>query len=110
MRAALNALTDELRRLKSAGVKTVAVSDESVAALRKGIAARKSGAATPTGDQKPETGNTPPVEESKNAAIAAPRPYEPPAPVIRAAVAPARSSELKPIPFTPPTVALPTGD
>jgi hypothetical protein len=35
MRTALHALTDELRRLKTAGVKTVAVSDESVAALRR---------------------------------------------------------------------------
>jgi uracil-DNA glycosylase len=41
MRHALHALTDELRRLKTAGVKTVAVSDESVATLRKIVAARK---------------------------------------------------------------------
>jgi uracil-DNA glycosylase len=40
MRNALHALTDELRRLKSAGVKTVAVSDDSVAALRKAIGGR----------------------------------------------------------------------
>jgi uracil-DNA glycosylase len=49
MRNALHALTDELRRLKSAGVKTVAVSDESVAALRKAV----SGRAKP-GSPKPE--------------------------------------------------------
>ena len=42
MRHALHALTDELRRLKTAGVKTVAVSDESVATLRKAIAAHRS--------------------------------------------------------------------
>ena len=40
MRNALHALTDELRRLKTAGVKTVAVSDESIAALRRVVAAR----------------------------------------------------------------------
>ena len=37
MRAALNAITDELRRLKTAGVKTVAVSDESLAALSRAV-------------------------------------------------------------------------
>ncbi len=37
---ALNALTDELRRLKTAGVKNVAVSDESIATLRRVVAAR----------------------------------------------------------------------
>lgn len=35
MRTALHAITDELRRLKSAGVKSVAVSDETVTALRR---------------------------------------------------------------------------
>lgn len=40
MQNALQALTDELRRLKSAGVKTVAVSDESLATLRRVVAAR----------------------------------------------------------------------
>jgi len=40
MRTALHALTDELRRLKTAGVKTVAVSSETVAALRRAMAAR----------------------------------------------------------------------
>ncbi|MBL9210663.1 MAG: uracil-DNA glycosylase, partial [Opitutaceae bacterium] len=38
MQHALQALTDELRRLKSTGVKTVAVSDEAVAALRRVVA------------------------------------------------------------------------
>ncbi|MFA6960001.1 MAG: uracil-DNA glycosylase [Opitutaceae bacterium] len=40
MRAALNALTDELKRLKSTGVTAVSVSPDSLAALRKVIAAR----------------------------------------------------------------------
>jgi uracil-DNA glycosylase len=40
MRQALEALTEELRRLKTVGVKTIAVSDESVAALRRLVAER----------------------------------------------------------------------
>lgn len=40
MRIALHALTDELRRLKTAGVKTVAVSEDTLAALRRVVAAR----------------------------------------------------------------------
>ncbi|HVU24243.1 MAG TPA: uracil-DNA glycosylase [Opitutus sp.] len=45
MRAALSILTEELRRLKSAGVKSVAVSDESLAQLRRAVAARGAGGA-----------------------------------------------------------------
>lgn len=41
MRLALQALTDELRRLKTAGVKNIAVSDASVAELRRVMAGRK---------------------------------------------------------------------
>lgn len=44
MHAALTALTEELRRLKASGVKTVSVSDESVAALRRVIGGRKAAA------------------------------------------------------------------
>jgi uracil-DNA glycosylase len=43
MRQALEALTEELRRLKTLGVKTVAVSDESVAALRRLVTERRAG-------------------------------------------------------------------
>ena len=67
MRAALTALTDELRRLKTAGVKTVAVADESVAALRRVIATRMA-AAPNLPVAKRET--TPPTPLAK--------PYEPP--------------------------------
>ena len=42
MRTALNVLTEELRRLKAAGVKSVSVSEDSVEALRKIVEARKS--------------------------------------------------------------------
>ena len=51
MRSVLQALTDELRRLKSGGVKTVPVSDQSLAALRRLTAERRE-----TGDRMPEAG------------------------------------------------------
>ena len=41
MRHALTVLTDELRRLKSSGVKSIVVSDESVAALRRVVEKRR---------------------------------------------------------------------
>ena len=43
MQHALQALTDELRRLKSTGVKTISVSEEAVAALRRVVAGRGAG-------------------------------------------------------------------
>jgi uracil-DNA glycosylase family 4 len=95
MRNALHALTDELRRLKHAGVKTVAVSDESIAALRKVVAARRAaepGAGKPeTGDRKPETHSRPLSPVSR-----------PPSPVVAAPATPT----LPP----PPTVVLPAGE
>ena len=99
MRAALTALTDELRRLKTAGVKTVAVSDESVATLRRVIAARN------TGNQKPAFAEA----AAGKPETAAPKSYEPPAPMIRPTAAAVRESSGAPIP-APPTVALPAGD
>lgn len=91
MRTALTALTDELRRLKTAGVKSVAVSDESVAALRRVIAGRAATRAIPA---------APPP--------AAAKPYEPPAMVF--AVKPAPAAPVgAPIP-APPSVVLPAGD
>ena len=104
MRTALQALTDELRRLKTAGVKTVAVSDESVAALRRIVQARARGFAAPAPADTPEPA----------AAVAAPRTaaaplktYEPPAPVYTPKPAPKPVGE--PLP-PPPTVSLPAGD
>jgi uracil-DNA glycosylase len=44
MRTALTALTDELRRLKADGVTSVSVSDESIATLRRVVAARRAAA------------------------------------------------------------------
>lgn len=45
MRSALTAITTELKRLKTAGVKDVAVSDDTLAALRRVVGARKAAVA-----------------------------------------------------------------
>ena len=95
MRAAIHALTDELQRLKTAGVRTVSVSDESVAALRQVVAARSAGL------RKADAGKAAPT-------AMAPKPYEPPALSIRAPVPVAKdlSASIPP----PPTVTLPAGN
>jgi DNA polymerase len=101
MQHALQAITDELRRLKTAGVKTVAVSDESVLALRRVIAARRAG-----GAPVPAPLERPPAAVAVGACSAAPAPEpaaKPPPPTVRAAV-PAVS--LPPA----PVVKLPDGD
>ena len=72
MRTALLALADELRRLKSAGVKTVAVSDASVAVLRNALAARASAAGTKPAVAKSE------AERVRPPAAAAIEPQSPP--------------------------------
>lgn len=102
MRTALHALNDELRRLKTAGVKSVSVSDETVAALRRAVAAqpgvpvgaRPSPAAAVAFVQEP----APPPVPVRPKAVAVPA--EPPAPAAAAAAA------LPPA----PTFALPAGD
>lgn len=96
MRHALQALTDELRRLKGAGVKTVAVSDEAVAALRRVVAGRAAAgvrhgnldtlraeapAPEPTARAAPPAW-TPPVRIAPPAAAAAPAVTLPAAPVV----------------------------
>ena len=100
MRAALTALTDELKRLKSTGVSSVAVSAESIAALRKVIAARS---------PKPVAA----IEKAvvaKEAAVretpASSAPNRSPEPAV-AAPKPAAAPRLLP---PPPVVTLPEGD
>ena len=84
MRAALSILTEELRRLKAAGVKSVAVSDESLAELRRaagkwsrGPASAKGygGQAAPTVYDEPrrDEGVAPPLK-SKPASMAGAKP------------------------------------
>jgi uracil-DNA glycosylase len=97
MRAALNALTDELKRLKSTGVTAVSVSAESLAALRKVVAARGALVAA----KVPAVAvTTEPVRPAVGTA-----PVRTPAPVP-AAPKPATESTLPP----PPVIILPAGD
>ena len=104
MRAALTALTDELRRLKTVGVKSVSVSDESLLALRRVIAARKAGA-------QPSTAVRPPAASSAAVPVASSAPamksYEPPAPFVAAKAAAAPTVSTLP---SPPKFTLPGGD
>jgi len=93
MRAVLQALTDELKRLKAAGVKTVAVSDQSVAALRRL-------AASHTGSGIPATGRLEATREPVAASA-----VRSPDPSIRNPVS-AIPDQLPP----PPVVTLPEGD
>lgn len=104
MRTALQALTDELRRLKTAGVKTVAVSDESVAALRRIVQARARGLVAPAPADTPEPAA---AVSAPRAAPAPVKPYEPPVPVYTPKPAPKPVGEALP---PPPTVTLPAGD
>lgn len=108
MRAALNALTDELKRLRASGQKTVVVSDESLAVLRQVVKAR--------GKRAVGTQQAPGVS-----ALPASRD---PAPVQAAAAEPAAPAYTTPRPkFTvkplepagealppPPKVTLPAGE
>jgi uracil-DNA glycosylase family 4 len=89
MRAVLTALTDELKRLKATGVRTVSVSDENLAALRGVVQRRHEGAGA-----------------SREIAATPGPPLSPP---------PASSSKGTARPSTsglplPPKVALPSGD
>eukprot|EP01012_Entosiphon_sulcatum_P026327 TRINITY_DN31756_c0_g1_i1.p2 TRINITY_DN31756_c0_g1~~TRINITY_DN31756_c0_g1_i1.p2 ORF type:complete len:306 (+),score=38.05 TRINITY_DN31756_c0_g1_i1:416-1333(+) len=93
MRTALNALTDELRRLRTAGVKTVAVSEETVAVLRRVIQARKGGSPKPAAETVP--------------APVAVKAYVPPAPAFVPKAAPKPDVALFP---PPPIFTLPVGD
>jgi DNA polymerase len=80
MRAVLTALTDELKRLKAAGVRTVSVSDESLGALHRMAERRRMAAGerpVPVEKKSPE-----PVGTSVPAPAAAPLSSLPPPPVV----------------------------
>lgn len=123
MRAALHALTDELRRLKTAGVKTVSVSDETVALLQRVVAARAKAA---PGVSAPATISgsdaAPTALPTRAAERLEPEPTIAPPPPAPAGVneAPARAKsvpvqavvpkvEIATLPATP-VVTLPAGD
>ena len=72
MRAALTALTDELRRLRADGVRSIAVSDESLATLRRIVETRRpagaTGTVTPAADAARSTAS-PSTEPARAAAF-----------------------------------------
>jgi DNA polymerase len=109
MRNALHALTDELRRLKTTGVKTIAVSDESLATLHRAMRARAGVAAANATNEVRETAPVPspmPImspTRSREAPISQPVAPAPPARVSLPAVA-------APMLPRPPEVKLPQGD
>lgn len=108
MRQALNALTEELRRLKTVGVKSIPVSEESVEALRRLVAARRT--SPPVVDVVEPAGETVPVAPEPRADAAPSEPRR--AASTRASVAPPKTAlpaGLAPIPAAP-LVTLPTGD
>ncbi len=114
MRAVLNTLIEELRRLKAAGVRTVAVSSESTASLRAVVVRR---AEAEAGGRKLQSENT----DRTSALDASSNPVRSPQPVLRAAggapsIPPPASRLASPAAATtaalppPPAVALPAGD
>ena len=96
MRAVLQAISEELLRLKAEGETTVAVTEETLAGLRALVAARA--AAAP----KPETAAAAPaaVAAVARAEVAAPSP-------TAAAVARPATTTIKPLPAAAPTASLP---
>ena len=109
MRQALSALTDELRRLKATGVKTVAVSEAALVAIHRAVGSwRQEGAglapAAVAGAVVPApAAATSPARVAAPEPIAAP-PRPPPAPAVMLPVVAAAS--LPPA----PTVTLPEGE
>jgi uracil-DNA glycosylase family 4 len=96
MHTALNALTSELKRLKTAGVKSVTVSEESLDALRRLVASRNAGGS------QPQAGSA--VESAK----AAESPLAPKT-VVRSGASLAAGKNDATIP-PPPVLMLPAGD
>jgi DNA polymerase len=102
MHHALTALTDELRRLKAAGVKTVSVSDESIALLRTARARTRAALPVTSETAKPATPTSKPV--------APPAKMDPaPTPASRN-VAPVEESPSAPRIPPPVPFTLPDGD
>jgi uracil-DNA glycosylase len=108
MRAALHALTDELRRLKSAGVKTVSVPEETVAALRRALAARRT-ICIPTVDTEPVAAPGAGVPEAGPGSPVEARPAAPPPPARLEIPAVPGVPATPPLPAAP-VVQLPAGD
>ena len=103
MRTALTVLTAELRRLKSAGVKTLSVSDETMAGLRRAVQTVKSARAHQP-EPVPTAGTVPAAIFA--APFRAPTPSAPPAAPPKPRLSTPAAALLPP----PPVVTLPDGD
>ena len=99
MRATLHALTEELRRLQTMGVKTVSVSDESIASLRRVIRARSAGSVETAGSSRATQTSSAPADPIAPS-------WQPQAARAVAKVAKPSASLLPP----PPTITLPVGE
>jgi DNA polymerase len=113
MRQALQALTDELRRLKNTGVKNVAVSDQAVASLRR-IVEERIKSAPATAAQPPSAPETP-GHAAVPAATVSPDEAAPPVARPRTGGSAAAAKNVlppgvAPVPSTVPVVDLPSGD
>ena len=107
MRSALTALTEELRRLKTAGVKTVAVSEESVAALRRIVQSRARRTAVATAPLAIPAVVAAPVSRAPVPSAPPLSAYEPPQPTFAVKAAPKPEAPSMP---PAPVVTLPAGD
>jgi DNA polymerase len=96
MRSVLLALTDELKRLKTAGVKTVPVSEGSLATLRQMVAARNAGTRIPAPAEASATRPETDLTQNPELKTQNPEPKTQP---------PAGPDQLP-----PPEVTLPSGD
>lgn len=98
MRAALSAIADELRRLKSTGVSAVSVSAESMAALKKVVEARSRATAPAPAPAEAQEQTAPVPDRAPSAAFSRPEPR------------PSGKPEAVPSLPPPPVVVLPEGD
>ena len=113
MNAALHILTEELRRLKATGVKSIPVSDESIAALRKAIGGRKAASveAPEAKLRRAEKASQPEnVAEEAAAAPAAAQTPRAPARKVAAVVLPKAAPPDSAVIPEPTPFALPEGD
>ena len=101
MRNALQAVTEELRRLKTTGISTITVSDEALAAIRRVVTARAPAGATAVPKPViPPISPTPMAPKVERPAVAA-------KPAVPVAVLPTVTVAALP---TAPVVTLPAGD
>lgn len=107
MRNALQAVTEELRRLKTSGVNTIAVSDEALASIRRVVTARAAGAPS-----VPKTPPAPITSPAKGTTADVSPPVAAPTTAPRAAPLPAAGLTSVALPKLPaaPEVTLPAGD